>query len=395
MPKVFDQTLTSSERNINLDDFEARGSQITPRCKHPWFVRKHRLHGGKQEGVEILEIENGPMTMRLSPTCGMTIQEVVCGDVRLGWESPVKEVVHPAWINTLTRSATGWLEGFNGWLVRCGLEQFGAPGPDDHHLGKAEVPVTQLTLHGKVAYLPVSELSMTVDMKAPHTIRLRSEVNEVMMYGPKLRLTTELAIDPGATEFTVTDTVTNLGGQTQEFGLLYHTNLGAPILGDGARLVAPAKRVQPRDAESAKAGAKSYDVYGPPKKGSLEQAFFIDLFADTHHNTRMMLRNAGGDRGVAMGFSIEELPHFTLWKAQHDARDGYATGLEPGTNHPFDRATERAAGRVPKLKAGQSHQAKLRFSVLEDKAAVKEVAQKIEKLQRGRKTEFVEDAVAG
>lgn len=393
MPKAFDQTLTSSERNINLDDFEARGSQITPRCKHPWFVRKHKLHGGKQEGVEIVEIENGAMTIQLSPTRGMTIQEVVCGDVRLGWDSPVKEVVHPAWINSMTRSATGWLEGFNGWLVRCGLEQFGAPGADSEHLGKGEVPVTQLTLHGKVAYLPASELRLSIDMKAPHTIRLRSEVNEVMMYGPKFKLTTELAIDPGATSFTVTDTVTNIGGQTQEYGLLYHTNFGTPLLEEGAKFVGAVKRVQPRDAESERVGVKSFAQYGAPKKGSLEQAFFVDLFGDSHKNTRVMLKNAAGDRGVAMGFSIEQLPCFTLWKGLHDVRDGYVTGFEPATNYPFDRVTERAAGRVPKLKAGGSHTAKLKFEVLQDKAAVKEVAKKIEKIQKGRKTERVDGAV--
>jgi hypothetical protein len=48
--------------------------------------------------------------------------------VRLGWDSPVKEVVHPQFINLQSRGGLGWLEGFNEWMVRCGLEWAGHPG---------------------------------------------------------------------------------------------------------------------------------------------------------------------------------------------------------------------------------------------------------------------------
>jgi murein DD-endopeptidase MepM/ murein hydrolase activator NlpD len=52
------------------------------------------------------------------------------GDVYLGWNSPVKEVVHPRLINLQSRGGLGWLEGFNEWMVRCGLENNGHPGVD-------------------------------------------------------------------------------------------------------------------------------------------------------------------------------------------------------------------------------------------------------------------------
>jgi hypothetical protein len=63
------------------------------------------------------------------PTRGMSMLE--CGvwrSVRLGWNSPVKEVVHPRHVN-LSGIAGGWagLKDFNEWLVRCGLENIGGP----------------------------------------------------------------------------------------------------------------------------------------------------------------------------------------------------------------------------------------------------------------------------
>jgi hypothetical protein len=52
----------------------------------------------------------------------MSLLKVTSGDLTLGWNSPVKEVVHPQFINLQSRGGLGWLEGFNEWMVRCGLE---------------------------------------------------------------------------------------------------------------------------------------------------------------------------------------------------------------------------------------------------------------------------------
>jgi hypothetical protein len=55
----------------------------------PFTVSKRILHGGKQEGVELIEIDNGMMTITVIPTRGMGIFKVHNGDVTLGWDSPV------------------------------------------------------------------------------------------------------------------------------------------------------------------------------------------------------------------------------------------------------------------------------------------------------------------
>ena len=60
----------------------------------------------------------------------MGILDVKMDGVRLGWNSPVKEVVHPSHIDLESRGGLGWLEGFNEWMVRCGLEFAGHPGTD-------------------------------------------------------------------------------------------------------------------------------------------------------------------------------------------------------------------------------------------------------------------------
>ena len=97
----------------------------------PWSVTQKTLRGGKQEGVKLLTLDNGKLQISIIPDRGMGIFDVTSKGVRLGWDSPVKEIVHQSHINLESRGGLGWLEGFNEWMVRCGLEFAGHPGTDE------------------------------------------------------------------------------------------------------------------------------------------------------------------------------------------------------------------------------------------------------------------------
>src|SRR5262245_31583776 len=106
------QILTSVERGIHLDSWQLTARDVETNSTARWSVRKRTLHGGKQEGVDIITVENGKLTYTVIPTRGMSILQAELADVRLGWDSPVREVVHPNLINLQSRGGLGWLEGF-------------------------------------------------------------------------------------------------------------------------------------------------------------------------------------------------------------------------------------------------------------------------------------------
>ena len=58
------------------------------------------------------------------------------------------------------------------------------------------------------------------------------------------------------------------------------------------------------------------------------------------------------------------------------------TGLEPSTSHPFARPIERAAGRLQKLKGGESYHSKVRIRALVSEAEVASSAKEINQLQQ-------------
>jgi len=383
----FVQTLTSTSRNIHVKTWEATGRQLTPACPVAWSVRKSVLHGGKQEGVDVIVLDNGKLQITVVPTRGLGILSVTMGDVQLGWDSPVKEVVHPRHINLQSRGGLGWLEGFNEFLCRCGLESNGHPGTDKFINNVGEEATMELTLHGKIANIPAQEVEVVVDPRPPHQIRIRGRVDERMFYGPKLELQTELSTEPGSDTFRLSDVVTNQGAGEQEVEILYHANFGRPILEEGATFAAAIERITPFNAHAAQA-IGSHARYAGPTSGFVEQVYCIRPLADGEGRTVAMLQNARTDRAASIRFSVRELPYLTQWKNTSAAADGYVTGIEPGTNFPYNRRIERQFGRVPRLAAGASRSFTVDFAIHHGESEVRKVADRIAAIQGGRRPQI-------
>jgi galactose mutarotase-like enzyme len=358
-----------------------------------WQISRHTLGGGKQQAVTIVTINNGAIEITVCPTRGMSILEVrdATSGLRLfGWDSPVKEVVHPQYVQLGSRGGLGWLDGFNEWLVRCGLEFAGAPGIDQFVTNTGEVAEMELTLHGKIANLPASTVELLRDDATGDAIRLRGMVHERMFLGPKLTLVTDLIVRPGSLDFELEDAVTNQGGADQEFQLIYHINFGAPLLEAESRVAVPARKVLPRNAHSA-GPVDRWQSYQGPQAGFVEQVYFITPYADEAGTTCATLHNANLDRGAVIAWSTEALPSLTLWKNTAAFEDGYVTGIEPGTGFPNNRRVERQAGRVPKLSPGETRQFRLGFRVLSDRDQVQSALGQVAAIANGRATQIVRE----
>jgi hypothetical protein len=383
----FRQILTSVSRNIHLDTWQITHRDFDFKSAAPWSVQKYTLRGGKQEGVDVIVVNNGKLSFVVAPTRGMGVAKVEMGDIRLGWDSPVKEIVHPQFINLQSRGGLGWLEGFNEWMVRCGLEWAGHPGKDKFINNTGDEAEMDLTLHGKIGNIPASEVEVVIDASAPHRIRIRGRVDERMFYGPKLELWTEISTEPGSNAFRIEDEVKNYGAYDQEFQIIYHSNYGPPLLEAGSRFVVAAKEVRPFNAHAAKS-LNQFAEYVAPTKGFIEQVYGVIPFADENNRATVMLRNAAGDKGVTMSYMVDQLPYFTLWKNTTAIEEGYVTGLEPGTGFPANRSVERKAGRVPKLKSSETRKFAIDFAILAGKEQVDRAGAIIASFQSGRQTQF-------
>lgn len=347
----FHTTLMSTQANKNIEDWAISQSELPLETDANWSIEKYRLKGGKQEGVDMIRVNNGSLEFWVIPNRGMNIFQVNYKDIRLGWDSPVKEIVNPKFINLEDNGGLGWLDGFNEWMVRCGMEFAGHPGLDDGRL---------LTLHGKIGNLPASEVQVVIDEQPPHRIRIRGRVDERWFNGPQLELWTEISTVPGSNSFRIEDELTNKAKKAQEFMVIYHANFGPPLLEKGSQLLGTIEKVIPFDAYAAR-DVNQWDVYEGPKLNEPEQVYCIFPTTDEEGKSHFLFHNSGKDKAVSFSYPTDQLPYFTQWKNENS--DGYVTGLEPGTGFPHNRSVERKYGRVPTLEAGESRKFKLEYSI--------------------------------
>lgn len=377
--------LSSATSETNLESFNL-SDHVPESIRSKWKVTQRALHGGMQEGVDIITIDNGQIVVEIVPTRGMSILRVSSsrtGEQIFGWDSPVKEVVHPSYVDLEGRGGLGWLQGFNEWMVRCGLEYAGHPGADRFTTNTGDQSELDLTLHGKIGNIPASEVELVIEKQAPYRLSLHGVVHERMFYGPKLQLKSTLKMHPGESTIELSESIQNLGASEQEYQIIYHTNFGRPILEKNAKVVVAAAKVTPMNDQAAK-HVKSFETYPGPTLGFVEEVYLVEPYVDSSGATAAVLHNADQTRGALMRWSTEHLPYLTLWKNTAALPDGYVTGIEPGTGFPFNRRIERHFGRVPVLKPGQSHNFSLQFSWLQGDQAIRNAIEMVQEIAGGR-----------
>jgi hypothetical protein len=110
-------------------------------------------------------------------------------------------------------------------------------------------------------------------------------------------------------------------------------------------------------------------------------------YGDENGETLTLLHNAAGDLGISLGYNIQQLPVFSLWKNTDTLGQGYVTGLEPGTSFAYNRSYQRALNRVPTIGAKEQRQFDITYTLLPDKAAVDKALQQVQSIQHERPTE--------
>ena len=383
MDDVRSWTLTDVSERTWVDRLDLNPSSIAVRSTNRWAIRKRRLYGGLSEGVDIIEVDNGDLSFTVVPTRGMGLWRGRYHGHDIGWRAPVAGPVNPAFVNVCDQGGLGWLKGFDECVVRCGMNWNGAPCTDvvpDNNGNPSEV---ELTLHGRVANLPAGKVEVQIKPGPPTELTVIGSVDEQMLFCPQLRLVTRMTTVAGSNVLSISDRIINTGESPCEAEMLYHCNFGPPFLEEDSVLVSPSVEVAPRDARAAE-DIGSYRTYSGPTPGYVEQVYWHEMAAAADGSTVAMLRNAESDCAVAVRYHVSQLPCFSQWKNTVGEREGYTTGLEPGTNFPNPRPFERRHGRVLSLEPGASYAIDFSLEFHDDAEGVAGVEAEISDLLAGR-----------
>lgn len=379
--------LTDTQHDIWVDSFGIGSADMPLHEKHNWSIRKRTLHGGRRDGIDLIDVSNGELAFSVLPTRGMGLWRGIYRGHALGWQSPIIGPVHPKYVDANDRGGIGWLTGFDEWLVRCGLNFNGPPGTDVRTDKSGQTHSNPVTLHGRIANIPAHYVEVRVNPDPPHELSIIGHVEEGSLFGGRLNLVTTYTTVPGSNRLVIHDVITNLSAQSAELQLLYHCNLGAPFLEAGSRVVLPIREMSPLTPRAAE-GIETYETYAGPTTGYAEQVYCYDPLSDDAGRTLAMLYNKNADLGAVLRFNTKELPCFTVWKNTSAVADGYVTGLEPATNYPNFKTFEREQGRVPVISPGGHYESSWSFEVQEGSAAVAEVLSEIVQIQTTAKAQI-------
>ena len=295
-------------------------------------VEELRLVGGKGDGMRLLQVRNGK-------GLEFTVSADRCADItRLSFKgdnysfiSPCGYVA-PAYYDD---QGVNWLQSFTaGFVTTCGLSAVGNPCEDDGEM---------TSLHGKVGNIPAERIYWDEDEE---NIWIKAIVREARIFERKLKLTRTITVSKKENTLTLRDSIENEGDAQSPLMVLYHMNMGYPLLSETAELYVPAESVAPRNEHSAK-DLDTWNKVLTPQPGFVEQCYF-HTFGEKPG--RAGIYNPAIGKGLLMEFDTKLLDHFTQWKMM-GVRD-YVVGLEPGNCHPDGRDVMRKQGKLKFIDPG-------------------------------------------
>jgi hypothetical protein len=146
--------------------------------------------------------------------------------------------------------------------------------------------------------------------------------------------------------------------------LVYHVNVGWPVVDEGAELLAPATAVRPRDHEPT----EGYATFHGPEAGYVEQVFEHDLVAEADGRVPVAVVNRAAGIGAYQVFRQRQLPFHFVWRMLGEGT--YVIGIEPSTNRPAGRIDARRRGELIELQPGESRAYELELGALEGTAEI-------------------------
>ena len=258
-------------------------------------LRRYVMTNGRGKDLEVIDCDNGRVRFLLNVSKACDIMQLYDRGQNLSFISK----------NGFMKRELPFAKRFEGgMLYTCGLDSVGdREGYDEH---------------GSVHNIPAEILRAECDEEG---IVVEAVIRDTEVCGKNLVLRRRISAKIGDGCVCVEDRLTNEGYRSEDYCLLYHINLGYPLIDDGARIVADADMCLPRTDWAEKNMDTVYAVCAPVPDME-ETCYYFSL-----PNPEVSLVNEKIGKKFTVSYSGDTLPHFLAWKNMTSG--DYAVGLEP------------------------------------------------------------------
>lgn len=266
-------------------------------------IRRYTLSEGREKGLDVLDCDNGKIRFLLNVSKACDIMQLYHEGQNISFISK----------NGFTKRETPFLRRFEGgMLYTCGLDSVG--GRDGFEL------------HGTLHNIPAEIIRAECNENG---ITVEAIIRDTALFGKNLMLKRKIFTAIGGDSVTLEDTLVNEGYKTEEYCLLYHINVGYPMLDNGAKVIADVESYTPRTAW-AKQNETTMYAMNDAVPNQEEACYFLKL-----SKPEIALVNEKIGKKFTVSYSGDTLTHFVEWKSM--ASGDYALGLEPCTTELDDR----------------------------------------------------------
>ncbi len=280
---------------------------------------------------------------------GFDIGAASFAGVPIAWYSPVRDARALA-----VPRGLAWVSRFNGGLVTtCGLRNIGPPKGDDGQ-------------HGDFSHRPAQQVSWRTWVGPDGSgVEATALVEDIALLGPSLTvrrtITSSAPGDGSSATVRLVDVVENVGTTPADLAILYHVNLGAPLVAPGTTVDVDAASWQIREPNPLVPSPGAI----PEPTDALTEAVFEHhgLRADDDGWGQALVRNDSAGLAVRIRWSLSTLPRLYQWVLP--TRGRWALGVEPANAALFggDEAALRAS--ADRLEPGETRTLALIIDVVQ------------------------------
>lgn len=289
-------------------------------------VTRYTYTEGREKGLDVIDCNNGTIRFLLNVNKACDVMQLFHKGQNVSFVSK----------NGFMQREIPFLNRFEGGMVyTCGLNSLADREGFDFHGSIHNIP-------SQIVRAECNEDGIVVE----------AVVRDTELCGRNLALKRKITSAIGSDSVTVEDTVANEGFRDAEYCLLYHVNIGYPMLDEGAKIVVDAEKWEPRTPWSAENMDTVFDVSAPVVDME-ETCYFLTL-----KTPEASLVNEKLGKKFTISYSGDTLPHFIEWKNM--VSGDYAVGLEPATSE-----LDEGRFHYNTVKAGESVVFSVKLSVTE------------------------------
>jgi len=295
-----------------------------------WGPRSVRVENGPAAGRRQIDLRRlGGLDITVEPDQFLDLGEAA-------WLGDTVSFTPPS---TSTHAESWGRRWLGGLLTTCGLTAVGQAPPDEGGM------------HGRAQLVPATVTRVESKWNEDqYQLEIAGKMREGAVFEENLTVDRTIRAVIGESRVQINDLVRNEGFGSVPVKLLYHINLGWPLVDSEAQISAAAIPASGFSETSNWVREMASPVPLEP-----ERVDPLVAVSDDDGWSSATLHANGTD--VVVRYRTSELPYLTIWRSA--AAGSYALGIEPGTCWPshVEGPDAGKAGRI--LKPGESFTAKL------------------------------------